>query len=155
MSNFVQLIKQISDESNAAGMPVALMFGTVTSASPLTINVEQKLNLTSDFLILTNAVKDHVVYMTVDHETEEAEELNADHTHDVSASTEPPTGTEESGGSGSVSIQEAKIDLTHKHKYKGKKKFTVHNGLKVGESVVLLRMQKGQKFLVLDRLGGS
>lgn len=143
--SMVQLIKQISDEANAAGMPVHLMFGTVTSTSPLSINVEQKLELTSEFLILTNAVKDHDVYMTVDHETEESDGLNADHSHTTSAEVEE--------GGASVSISEEKIDLTHKHKYKGKKKFTVHNGLKVGESVVLLRMQSGQKFLVLDRLG--
>lgn len=121
MSRINELIKQISVDANSANAPVALMFGTVISASPLTINVEQKLNLTSEFLILTNAVKDHEVEMTVEHETEESEEIEA--------------------------------LITHTHEYKGKKKFTVHNGLKVGESVVLLRMQLGQKFLVLDRLG--
>ena len=124
MSNFVQLMQQIAKDSNAAGMPVHLMFGTVTSANPLTINVEQRLNLTSELLILTNAVKDHVVEMTIDeHETEEA------------------------------ILSASDTDLTHTHKYTGKKKFTVHNALKVGESVILLRMQSGQKFLVLDRLG--
>ena len=120
MSRINELIKQISLNANDANAPVALMFGTVTSASPLTINVEQKLNLTSEFLILTNAVKDHEVEMTVDHETEESEELEE--------------------------------LLKHTHEYKGKKKFTVHNGLKVGESVVLLRMQGGQRFLVLGKM---
>ena len=134
MSKIVEVIKQISNESTAAGMPVALMFGTVISIKPLTINVEQKLNLTSEFLILTNAVKDHEVEMTIDHETEPSEELNANHTHNE---------------------EEVEIDLTHKHKYTGKKKFMIHNGLKVGESVVLLRMQAGQKFLVIDRLGAN
>ena len=123
MSNFVEVIKMISNEATAAGMPVALMFGTVTSASPLTINIEQRLNLTSEFLILTNSVKDHDVEMTIDHETAEA------------------------------ILSASGVDLTHTHKYTGKKKYTVHNALKVGESVVLLRMQSGQKFLVLDRLG--
>lgn len=40
---------------------------------------------------------------------------------------------------------------SHNHAYKGKKQFTVHNGLVVGEKVILLRMQGGQKFVVWDR----
>jgi hypothetical protein len=43
-------------------------------------------------------------------------------------------------------------DVPHKHSYKGKKIFTVHNSLVVGEEVVLIRIQGGQKYLVLDRL---
>lgn len=39
----------------------------------------------------------------------------------------------------------------HTHEYKGKKSFKVHLGLKVGESVIMLRVQGGQKYLVLDR----
>lgn len=39
----------------------------------------------------------------------------------------------------------------HSHGYKGKKKFTVHNALKVGDSVILLKMQGGQKYLVIDK----
>lgn len=41
---------------------------------------------------------------------------------------------------------------SHNHAYKGRKQFTVHNGLVVGEKVILLRMQGGQKFIVWDRL---
>ncbi len=35
---------------------------------------------------------------------------------------------------------------------KGEKKLTLHNGLKTGEKVVLVRMQGGQKYVVLDRM---
>jgi len=41
----------------------------------------------------------------------------------------------------------------HRHACKGRKKYTVHNGLKAGEEVILLRMQGGQKYLILDRIG--
>lgn len=41
----------------------------------------------------------------------------------------------------------------HLHAYKGKKAFQVHHNLKVNDEVVLLRMQGGQKFVVLDRIG--
>lgn len=42
--------------------------------------------------------------------------------------------------------------LSHNHAYKGRKKFTVHQGLKKGEKVLLLRCDGGQKFIVLDRV---
>jgi hypothetical protein len=41
----------------------------------------------------------------------------------------------------------------HIHGYAGRKKFLVHNGLAVGDEVILVQVQGGQKFLVLDRLG--
>jgi Protein of unknown function (DUF2577). len=43
-------------------------------------------------------------------------------------------------------------DTIHRHGYKGIKKFTVHLGLKEGERVMLLRIQGGQKYIVLDRM---
>ena len=36
-----------------------------------------------------------------------------------------------------------------------KKKLTVHNSLKKGESVIIARQQGGQKFIVIDRVGDS
>lgn len=39
----------------------------------------------------------------------------------------------------------------HTHDYKGRKKFTIHNGLKVGDRVILVKMQGGQKYIVLDK----
>ena len=73
MANLVELIKQAAVEAVNASDPAAFYFGTVTSDNPLSINVEQKMDLTSEFLILTNAVKDHVVEMTVDHTTRSEE----------------------------------------------------------------------------------
>lgn len=40
---------------------------------------------------------------------------------------------------------------SHTHEYKGKKKFIVHNALKLGDSVMLIKMQGGQKYIVLDK----
>ncbi len=38
---------------------------------------------------------------------------------------------------------------------KGKKKIRFHNGLCIGDEVVLIRQQEGQKFIVADRIGGG
>ena len=40
----------------------------------------------------------------------------------------------------------------HTHKLQGVKKATIHNALKVGEEVILLKQKGGQKYLVLDRV---
>ncbi len=46
-------------------------------------------------------------------------------------------------------------ESAHNHKITGKRKLTLHNELKAGEKVILLRCEGGQKFIVLDRLGGA
>ena len=43
-------------------------------------------------------------------------------------------------------------DPIHNHSISGRKTVTVRNGLKIGEKVILLKMQGGQKYIVLDRV---
>lgn len=40
----------------------------------------------------------------------------------------------------------------HTHGYKGRKVFRVNNALMQGEKVILIRVQGGQKYLVLDKV---
>ena len=40
----------------------------------------------------------------------------------------------------------------HKHSCKGLKKIVFHCGLREGEEVILLRVEGGQRFIVLDRV---
>lgn len=128
----VELIKRAALGAVEASKPVNVLFGTVISAAPLKISVEQKLTLGQKQLILSRNVTDYSVAMTVDHTTE-----NHSHTHTIE-----DTYT----GSGSASME------THNHEYKGTKTFRVHNALKSGEKVILIRVQGGQKFVVVDRL---
>ncbi len=44
-------------------------------------------------------------------------------------------------------------EAEHFHAYKGRKKFTIHNGLVVDDEVILFRQQGGQKYIVVDRIG--
>lgn len=121
--DMVQIMKRMALDAVNASKPTSLRFGKVISTSPLKIQVEQKMTLTKEFLILTRNVKDYQVEMTVDHETEY-----------------------KSGGSGDSSF------ASHNHGYTGKKTFTIHNGLVVGDEVIMIQMQGGQKFLVIDKL---
>lgn len=122
MADMNELIKKIALFAIEETKPTTLVFGEVTSVSPLKITIDQKFTLSQDFLILTNNVRDHDVYVTVDFSTE-TKNLSAD-----------------------------SINLSHSHSIKGKKKIRVHNGLTKGEKVILIRFNKGQKFLILDRV---
>lgn len=104
--------------------PMSFVFGTVTSTNPLKIATDQKMTLTDEFLILTNAVRDHSVDISVSWTTGEPEKGNTD-----------PTG-----------------EHTHNHKIQGRKKITIHNSLTLGEKVLLLRAQGGQDYIVIDRV---
>lgn len=167
--NMNELIKKIALAAFDESKPTAIVYGEVTGTNPIEITIDQKLKLSEEFLILTNAVHDHDVYMSVEHDTDIAY-LDANHTHTASSTfngdvetiiknkVDPDstkvesTATSELNGNVETTVKQVQINLNHSHGYTGKKKFLVHNGLKKGEKVILLRFQNGQKFLVLDRV---
>lgn len=120
---FLENIKRAAIEAYHSSMPTGIYFGTVISVSPLKISVEQKITLTEKQLILTSSVTDYDLEMIVDHQTED-----------------------ESGGNGEDSFS------THRHDYTGTKTFRVHNALTIGEKVIMIREQGGQRFVVLDKV---
>ena len=134
MNEFLSLLKIAAMEQEQAMKPVAVTFGTVVGEQPLEIMIDQKMTLTESFLILTKSVIDYSVDMTVSHVTQP-------HTH-----------------SHVYTDDGSKLETqphTHTHEYSGKKRFTVHHGLKNGDKVILLRIQGGKKFIVLDIIGGG
>lgn len=75
--------------------------------------------------------------------------LYSDTTNDAGGSLELAHGHSYSGTSDSAGET---LNLEHTHSYKGRKTFKVHNGLKSGEKVILLRVQGGNQYVVLDRV---
>lgn len=128
-SMFVEAIKQLAVNAVNSSAPTQLTFGVVETVNPLSIRLNQKMVLPDAFLILTNAVKDHSVDITVSWNT-----LDETHQHDKGDQGKPTA------------------PFTHKHGIQGRKKITIHNGLTVGEMVLLLRVQGGQSYVVIDRV---
>lgn len=122
-NSLVASFKRAAKEEREASKPCDVIFGTVTSASPLQITTEQQLPLGVAQLILTRNVTSYTTTVTVSWST-----------------------NNKGGGSG-----EGAFD-SHAHGISGTKKITINNGLAVGEKVVLVRQDGGQKFLVLDRV---
>ena len=144
MADYVELLqtmKRAAVEAVAAGQPLALCYGTVSSVEPLQIMADQKLPLDEMQLELCSAVQDCWLDVEICTHTENDAFMNGKHTHAISD-------TYTGGGS----CDNGNLDTTHKHSIKGRKKLRIYNGLQVGERVLLLRWPGGQKYLVLDRV---
>ena len=134
-------MKHISVEAVEATIrPSKFIFGTVFSTSPLQIQVDQRTFIDAEFLILTDAVRDYYVDITVDHQTN----TESEHTHQYFDS--------DTGQGASGSTTRTSDPTTHLHGYSGRKRFLIHNGLQVGEKVILLQNKGGQQFLILNRV---
>lgn len=128
----VDVVKKAAREAVEAAGPVHLVFGTVISADPLKIQVDQKAIYTEKMLILTRNVTDHYVDVTVS-----AQSVVISHGH-------PVTDTYTGGGMAQ--------DVNHNHPIRGTKKVKINNALVVGDQVLLARVQGGKKYVVLDRI---
>lgn len=124
----MKTIKRASLDAVNASKPVEVCFGKVTSASPLEILVEQKMILRKSQLVLCRNVTDYKTYMTGG---------NIQNFYYVGS---PPN------------VSTLPVSPSHVHAM-GKIQVTVHNGLVVGDEVILLRQQGGQKYIVVDRIG--
>ena len=126
-NELVDTLKRAAVEAVEAGKPVNVYFGEVVSASPLKINVEQKMILGEKQLILSRNVTDFKTKITA------GNIKNYYYTGDVNSGTAP-------------------VSPSHVHAV-GTIEITVHNGLAVGDGVILIRQQEGQRFIVVDRIG--
>lgn len=117
-----ELIKQIVLSVIGSYTPSDVEIGEVISDSPLVIELESKIQITGDNIVLTKNTTDWTMEMSVDHLTENR-----------------------SGGGGYAEY------ASHNHEYKGRKKYLVHNRLLTGDKVILLKESGGQRYVALDR----
>lgn len=146
-TELVNLIKQVAVNAVSAAKPAEIVFGKVKSISPMQIVVDQKMTLGKNQLILAQRVTDHKVSVMVDWHTENA---TATYSHSVTGSTASAGDPSHSHNLDSTSSAE---DIQHSHSIVGKVEITVHGGLAVGDEVILIRQQGGQKYIVTDRIG--
>lgn len=97
LHDLLVVIKQAAIETVESSKPANLVFGKIDSTSPLSVNVENKLKLSKEMIIVPQSLTEYGI----------------------------------------------EID--------GEKK-KINNTLKDGDEVILLRVQGGQKYLILDRV---
>lgn len=124
-NGLVEAIKRASKEERESSKPVNVIFGTVTSVSPIQIITEQQLPLGKNQLVLCRNVTNFTTTVTVSWSSDK-----------------------KGGGTGESSYE------SHAHGITGTKPITINNALAVGDKVVLIRQEGGQKFLVVDRVVG-
>ena len=127
-AELTKVIKRAAVEAVDASKPVQICFGKVTGVSPLKILVEQKLTLGEAQLVLTRSVTAHKI------------EVGGGNIQDFYYTGSAP----ESGA--------LPVEPPHLHAV-GRIQITVDNGLAVGDEVILLRQQGGQKYIVVDKIG--
>lgn len=125
---FTKKMKTAAVQAVEATKPVEVVFGKVTSISPLEINVEQKMTLGKAQLILSRNVTDFKTSISSG---------NIQNYYYV-------------GSESNVTTQP--VSPSHVQAV-GRINITVHNGLVVGDEVILIRQQGGQKYIVMDRIG--
>ena len=139
--DFVKTMKQAALDAVNAAKPVEVCFGEVTSKKPLKILVEQKMTLGEKQLVLSRNVTTFTTEVTVDWKSKNHP---IPHNHDINL-------TDSNGDSVTGSTENK--DVPHIHEITGKKKIIIHNELVVGDEVILIRQQGGQKYIVWDRIG--
>lgn len=128
-TGLIDIIKRASLEAEDSRQPCDLRFGTVVSVSPLKVQITNQFTLPAGLLIVPEHLTDYKVSVTLDWETSR----DGSHTHTCDGVTSSSNGS-------------------HTHKLNGKKTMTVHNALKKGDSVALLRKTGGQSYYILDRI---
>lgn len=108
-----------------------IQYGTVVSASPLKVKITESLTLPTASLVVPQHLTDYEIEVS----------LNAGYgwiTQDT-----------ENGSPLSPTL------TAHNHKHdivQSKKKVFIHNALKVGDKVALIRKTGGQSYFILDRI---
>lgn len=139
-NDLLNIIKKAAMDAVNTSQPSDFCYGKIISVSPLKISIEQKMTLGVAQLVLTRNVTDYTISVNVNWNTNDS---LSTHNHQIS-------GSDNRGDSINFSSQD--VNLQHQHDIKGTKEITIHNALKVGEEVILLKQKGGQKYLVLDRV---
>jgi hypothetical protein len=122
----IDWLKRVDEDTR----PAQVMAGEVVSAAP-SVKINDYLTLGPSQLILTRNVTDYYVDMSVSHETEP----ETKHVH-------PVIDTYTGGGASSPT--------SHSHGFKSRKRFLVHNGLAVGDKVLLVCDRVQRRWHVVD-----
>ena len=134
----IEIIKRASFDAMNNSQLCDLRYGTVVSTSPLKVQITNLMTIPSSLLVVPKHLTDYKVECTITQPsqsisstTEKSEELVGEdkpisqHTHEVNIITEEQT---------------------------SRSTVIIHNALKVGDKVALLRKQGGQSYFILDRI---
>lgn len=144
MMSLLDLIKTTAMAAFQASNPVNIVVGEVIESKPLKIEVHSKLILTDEFLLVAEHLTRHERIVSITYEY--AQNFSSSRMGDAL----------KQASSSRKNIRESEPNPYEKYDMKYAK-FIFEDGLKIGDKVVLHRVQGGQKYFVSDRYkeGGS
>ena len=122
-------VKKAAVKAVLAMNPVNVLYGTVEKAKPLEIRIHEKLKLDEEFLDVAEHLTRHERIVSLDY--------SYPHTWPESRIGDASKKASSSPGYDTYNMKHAKMIFD--------------DGLKKGDKVVLLRVQGGHRFLVIDR----
>lgn len=134
-TGLINIMKRASMDAVDNAQMCDLRYGTVISATPLKVQIDNLLTIPSPALVVPEHLTNYEVSVTTNWDTEDH---TYSHTHNLI------------NGDGNIEVQQH--TNTHNHTIRGKKSMTIHNALKKGDKVVLIRKQGGQSYFILDRI---
>lgn len=130
-TGLIEIMKRAARDENENSQPTDLRTGTVVSTSPLKVQITNVFTVPASMLIVPQHLTDYEI--------------------EVSLKSDYGWITEDTDGGTPLSPT-----LTaHNHKHdiiQSKKKVFIHNALKTGDKVALIRKKGGQSFYILDRI---
>lgn len=151
----LDMLLQISDQSQSASQPTDLEFGTVTSIDPLEITRDaQQAPLSMSVLVLTSAVMERKIpilqhrhtisTLSHNHSGQVPNDLTGSYLNNYSLVS---TGFDATLQTGNIICYENNEEIPIVDGY-----IILNPALAVGDRVVLMKVQHGQKFVVLSRV---
>lgn len=122
--NLVQLIKKIAMDAVRAAKMCDYVTGVVTSEDPLKVKITNSFEIGNEFLVVPQSMTDHEIEVTIEKEYGWKTKV-------------------QSGGSGTSHNHDIALE---------KVKIKVHNALKAGDEVLMMRKSGGQEFVVMDKV---
>lgn len=122
-------IKIAALEAVSAACPCEIKYGKVTSVKPLLVRLEQRVTLTEEMLIRPRKFTDHTV------------RISGGNVRDFYFLSDDNSAFEP-------------VAPPHVHAV-GEMEITVHGGLNIGDKLILIRQQGGQKYLIFDLIDGE
>ena len=122
-TGLIDIMKRASLDAMDNAQMCDLRYGTVTSVSPLKVQITNQFIIPQSLLVVPKHLTNYSVSVTVNWDT-----------------------TSDGGGSGEAAF------ASHNHNVSGTKTMTINNALKIGDKVALLRKQGGQSYFILDRI---
>lgn len=139
-TGLIEIMKRAAIDAQEAGQPCDLRTGVVKTVSPLSIQVSSQLILPEGLLIVPRNLTDYTIPVSLNWNTESI----GDHSHNYSG--------KDSGGDNYSDVTDPAGSHIHQILSSESKTMTIHNALKVGDKVALIRKHGGQFFYILDRI---